>query len=173
MIDHGAIFARRSGVASPGTFADIDRLGDAMRRLQFLTRDDLRLLKDMRRCFKLEMKWTRSNDQRRADTGHAVLTELTAVLASVDGDSTTYIADPEDRLILQHSIGMIATRVALDLGRPAEARKFASAFNRRFQLLVKLAMDDGQVADKPKMWKQLSKFNNDRYAEVMAVSIEG
>jgi hypothetical protein len=50
--------------------------------------------------------------------------------------------------------------------------KFAIEFNRRFQLLMKLSLAGATVADNPKVWKSLSKINNDCYEEAMAGSIE-
>ena len=119
------------------------------------------------RCQRLEMKWIVANTQRRADTGNAVLTKLSLLLDSLD-EPTPYVADPENRMVLQHTIGMLSSRVSLDLGRPEEAMKFASEFNRRFQQILNLAEGEGRIAENPKVFEELTKFNKDRYDEVIA-----
>jgi hypothetical protein len=144
-----------------------------MRRLKFLTRDDLRFMKISMRCQWLDIRWVSSNAQRRADTGDAVLTKLSLLLDILDGGPTPYIADPENRMVLQHTIGMLSSRVSLDLGRPQEAMKYASEFNRRFQQILNLAEREGRIADNPKLFEELTKHNKDRYDEVTAAQQSG
>ena len=139
-----------------------------MRRLKFLTRDDLRFMKISMRCQWLEIKWVSSNAQRRADTGNAVLAKLSRLLDRLVGQPTPYIADHEQRLWVQHSIGMLQSRIALDLGRLDDATTYATEFNDCFQLLLNLAAEEGMIADDPELWKRLSQSNKDRYDEVTA-----
>jgi hypothetical protein len=147
-----------------------------MRRLSLVTRDELRCFRVMTRCHWLEIKWIRLNTSRREVTashreaiGDEVLAKLSELADRLDRD----LADSEGRLSAQHSIGMLQSRVALDLGRRDEAMRFATQFNGRCQLLLNLAQEEGWIADKPTVIRDLTKMNKDLYDEVMAASIDG
>jgi hypothetical protein len=148
-----------------------------LRRFNRLTRDDLRFMRASWRCHWLEVKWIRTkfsrpevtNASRREVIGNDVLAELSELLDSLDG----YIADREARLWVQHSIGMLQSRIALDLGRLDEARTYALEFNGCFQLLLNLAQEEGMIADDPELWKNLTRINKDRYDEMVAAPLTG
>jgi hypothetical protein len=144
-----------------------------MRRLNLLTRDDLRFLRASFRCQRLEIKWSRSNASRREVIGNDVLAELSGLLGSHCGEATPHIAEPEGRLVLQHTIGMLQSRVALDLGRREEAMTYATEFNGCFQLLLNLAEEEGWFATKQKTIQELIQINKECYDAVMTSSREG
>jgi hypothetical protein len=148
-----------------------------MRRFNRITRDDLRFMRASWRCSRLEVKWIRSKFSRRDVTdasrreaiGNDVLAELSELLDSLDVE----VADSEGRLCAQHSIGMLQSRVALDLGRPEDAMRFATEFNGRCQLLLNLAQEEGWIAEKPKVVHELIQINKERYDEMTAAYIKG
>ena len=137
-----------------------------MLSMGWISRQDLRLAKILRRNSRIEIKWMRASPAVRSKIGEATLSKLTAEIQRFEGDTNPHLSDPKDRLLAQVTLGMNASQVALDLGCSEESMEFARAFNERLDLLSDLVQRGGPDDEEMKRFQGFSDIARERYAHI-------
>ena len=109
------------------------------------------------RAHRAEVKWRASSPDERQELGEQTIAELVKTLHELDVDQSEMFSQPEDRLLAQVSIGLVACRVATGLEKSADAIEFAQQVRRRFELLVEHAKKERLDIEDPKAWRSLVK----------------